>query len=117
MTLDPQARSETPLKSATTDREAIIHFAGFQRLSPALDRQSKPAFSAEAGDGLARCGWEGFFAAMRTHGLVLAYEPGDAASAHFVPAAQARRSTEVEPLAGLTHAVDHARRFWRALFP
>ncbi|OFX24516.1 MAG: hypothetical protein A2V77_06545 [Anaeromyxobacter sp. RBG_16_69_14] len=117
MTLDPQARSETPLKSATTDREAIIHFAGFQRLSPALDRQSKPAFSAEAGDGLARCGWEGFFAAMRAQGLVLEYEPGDAASTHFVPAAQARRSTEVEALAGLRHATEQAGRFLRALFP
>jgi hypothetical protein len=105
------------LKSVTTDREAIIHFAGFQRLSPALDRQSRPAFSPEAGDGLARCGWERFFAAMRAHGLVLEYEPGDAASARLVPAAQARRSTEVGPLAGLPHAVDHARRFWRALFP
>ncbi len=115
MTLDPQERSETPLKNVTTDREAIIHFAGFQRLSPALDRRSKPAFSAGAGDGSLRCGWEGFFAGMRMHGLVLEYEPGDAASARFVPAAQARHSTEVEPLAGLRHAVDHARRFLRAL--
>ena len=105
------------MKNVTTDRGAIIHFAGFQRLSPALDRQSKPVFSAEAGDGLARCGWESFFTAMRAHGLVLEYEPGGAASARLVPAAEARRSTGVEPLAGLPHAMDHARRFWRALFP
>ena len=105
------------MKSATADREAIIHFAGFQRLSPALDEQSQPAFSAETGDGLVRCGWEGFFAAMRKRGLALEYESGDAASARFVPSAQARRSTRVEPLAGLRHAVDHAGRFWRALFP
>ncbi len=103
------------MKSATTDRGAIVHFAGFQRLSPALDRQSRPAFSAEAGDGLARCGWESFFAAMRRGGLALEYEPGHAASARFVPAAQAQR--EGEPEGGLPAAVEHARRFWRALFP
>ncbi len=105
------------MKSVTTDREAIMHFAGFQRLSPALDRQSKPAFSAEAGDGLTRCGWERFFAAMRARRLVLEYEPADTASARLMPVAQAPRSTGVERFSGLRHAVDHAGRFWRALFP
>ncbi len=100
------------MPSITTDRGAIIHFAGFRRLSPALDDRSRPAFSTQAGDGLARCGWESFFAAMRAGGLALEIDPEDAASARFVPASQARR--EGAQRAALPRAWEHAKRFWKA---
>ena len=80
------------MRSATADRGLIIHFAGFHHLSPALDDRSRPAFSAGAGDGLARCGWESFFKAMRAHGLALGFDPGDAASVRFLPASGARQA-------------------------
>jgi hypothetical protein len=101
--------------TTTTDRGEIIHFAGFHHLSPVCDQRSGPAFSAEAGDKLTRCGWEAFFEGMRRHGLALTYDPGDAASARFVPARQARPSPGTH--GGLGHALEHARRFWKALFP
>jgi hypothetical protein len=96
---------------AMTDRGAIIHFAGAHHLSPALDAQGAPALSAAAGDGLRRCGWEEFFAAMRRRGLALA--PSEDGSARFVPASRAGRRSGP----GLRGALEHARRFWRALFP
>ena len=74
------------MRHATRDRGTIIHFAGFHHLSPALDDRSRPTFSAGPGDGLARCGWERFFEAVRADGLALEYDPDDAASARFVPA-------------------------------
>jgi hypothetical protein len=98
---------------STTDRGDIVHFAGFHRLSPALDGRSMPAFSAVAGDGLTRCGWASFFAAMASRDLALAYDPADGTSARFLPAAEAPRG----PRPGLADALQHARRFWRALFP
>ncbi len=101
------------MRHATTDRGAIIHFAGFHRLSPALDGSSRPAFSAGTGDGLARCGWESFFDALRANGLSLEYDPEDAASARFVAGSGANRQPERPP--ALAAALDHARRFWRAL--
>jgi len=100
---------------STTDRADIVHFAGFHHLSPALDGRSMPAFSAAPGDGLARCGWERFFDAMGRRGLALLFDPADPASARFVPAAQARRERAAH--GGLAGALDHARRFWRALLP
>jgi hypothetical protein len=98
---------------ASDDRGEIMHFAGFHGLSPALDTGSGPAFSAEAGDGLTRCGWESFFRVLGSRGLALAYDPADAASAKFVPAAGAR--PEGGGNATLSGALEHSRRFWRAV--
>ena len=97
----------------TTDRGDIIHFAGFHHLSPALDAQGQPAFSSEPGDGLARCGWERFFAAMRARRLAVERDPQDATSARMVPAtADAPHAHPGQ--AGLAAAVEHSRRFWKA---
>jgi hypothetical protein len=99
--------------NATTDRGAILHFAGFHHLSPAVDDRSRPAFSAGAGDGLVRCGWERFFAAMRAGDLALEFDPEDAGSARFVEGREARRAAQ--PGAALARSLEHARRFWKAL--
>jgi hypothetical protein len=102
------------MTTVTTDRETIIHFAGFQHLSPALDEQSRPAFSSEPGERPRRCGWESFFAAMRACNLALEFEPEDATSARFVPASEARHPRSLgETLGG---AIEHAQRFWKAYF-
>jgi hypothetical protein len=98
---------------ASEDRGEIMHFAGFHGLSPALDAASGPAFSAEAGDGLTRCGWESFFRVLGARGLALAYDPADATSGKFVPATQAR--PEGGGHGTLAGALEHSRRFWRAL--
>ncbi|HET9599393.1 MAG TPA: hypothetical protein VFP65_27715 [Anaeromyxobacteraceae bacterium] len=97
------------------DRGEVVHFAGFHALSPALAADGSPAFSAGAGDGLARCGWATFFTAMESRGLAVAFDPADATSARFVKAVGARG--EGEPHGGLGAAVAHSRRFWGALFP
>jgi len=99
----------------TRDRGEIVHFAGFHGLSPALAGDGAPALSAGAGDGLARCGWATFFAAMESRRLALSFEPADAGSARFVAGDQARG--EGEPEGGLGAALAHSRRFWRVLFP
>lgn len=46
----------------TKDRGHIIHFAGFKKLSPALQKGA-PALVGQNGPG-ERCGWEAFFRAM-----------------------------------------------------
>jgi hypothetical protein len=97
---------------ATRDRGEILHFAGFHHLSPALSERGDPAFSAAPGDGLSRCGWETFFGRMRERGLALSFEPEDGSSARFVPC---DRVEEEHP--SLASAVEHARRFWAAMFP
>jgi hypothetical protein len=99
----------------TLDRADIVHFAGIHHLSPALDDRSLPTFSAAAGDGLARCGWERFFSLVRTHGLALEYDPEQATSARLV--ARPPGTGDHAAGRGLRHAVTHARRFWHALFP
>lgn len=101
------------MRRATTDRGDILHFAGFHRLSPALDDASRPAFSAGPGDGLARCGWEPFFGAMRAAGVALQYDPEDPGSARFVPDSELRQERGHHP--ALSQALAHARRFWKAL--
>ena len=99
----------------TTDRGDIIHFAGFQHLSPAVDERSRPTFSGEPGDQLARCGWEALFKMMSASGLALEYDAADPASARFVAAR--RGSHGAASHHGLGQAAEHAKRFWRALFP
>ena len=105
----------------TRDRGQIIHFAGFHALSPALDAQGAPAFSAGAGDGLTRCGWEALFTAAERRGLARAFDPADGGSARLVPDAESRSEGEPHgegaPDGGLGAAVAHSRRFWGALFP
>jgi hypothetical protein len=105
----------------TTDRCDILHFAGFHHLSPALDDRSAPVFSVEASDRLTRCGWETFFKAMAARGLALTYDPRDAGSARFVVATTHAPSPsptgDEAPRHDLAHAIDHSKRFVRALFP
>ena len=102
------------MKVATRDRGDVIHFAGFHRLSPAL-RQGFPALVSGPDATATRCGWETFFRAMGERDLALVYDHDDPASAEIRPRADVadvphRRTS-------LGDAVDHARRFWRALFP
>ena len=99
------------MQLVTTDRGDIVHFAGFHHLSPALDATGAPAFSAAPGDGLGRCGWERFFRALSARRLALHAE---GAPARFTPAG-GRSGAAAE--GGLSRAVAHSRRFWRALFP
>jgi hypothetical protein len=99
--------------ATTTDRGEIVHLAGFRHLSPALDATGAPAFSAAPGDGLARCGWEPFFRALRERRLAVALDPGGGA-ARFIPAGERAGGAAG---GGLSQAVAHSRRFWRALFP
>jgi hypothetical protein len=96
----------------TTDRGEIVHLAGFRELSPAHDDAGAPAFSAKAGDGLVRCGWEPFFRTLRRRRLAIALDE-DADAPRFTR--DARRAAAAE--GGLARAVAHSRRFWRALFP
>src|SRR5512132_3418216 len=97
----------------TTDRCDIIHFAGFPHLSPALDERGAPAFSAEPGDGLARCSWETFFRRLGERELGMVYDPEDPSSARFVWAHQPGAPAPAH--GSLGHAVAHSRRFWKAL--
>jgi hypothetical protein len=97
----------------STDRGQIMHFAGFQHLSPAFDPGGGPAFSASAADGLTRCGWEAFFHALAEEGLALSFEPPDPGSARFVPAGRARSPPGGR---GIHAALDHTRRFLGAMF-
>lgn len=101
------------MPAATTDRGEIVHLAGFQHLSPALDAAGAPAFSAAPGDGLVRCGWEPFFRALRERRLAVALDPGGG-TARFIPAGERAGGAAG---GGLSRAVAHSRRFWRALFP
>ena len=100
------------MERTTFDRGAILHFAGFHRLSPALDPGGGPALAAEQGEGARRCGWEPFFAAMAARGLALAFDPDDGASARFVRSGEAR---DEGAHATLANAIAHAKRFVRAL--
>lgn len=101
------------MHAVTTDRGALMHFAGFHHLSPALDAGGAPALSAQPGDGLARCGWERFFRAMGARRLALALAADDAGAARFTPAG----GTSGAAGGGLSAAFARSARFWRALFP
>lgn len=101
------------MKVATRDRGDILHFAGRHGLSPAL-RDGVPTFVSGHDASATRCGWETFFRAMRDRGLAVVFDPDDGTSAELRPEA------DVEPdghHGSLGSALDHARRFWRALFP
>ena len=95
----------------TNDRGAVIHACGRHRLSPALEGQARPALSERQGDGLERCGWQRFFAAMRGAGLAIDAGGGEEPPRLAPPAAVARPA----PLAGLASATAAARRFLGAL--
>ncbi len=97
----------------TTDRGDIIHFAGFHHLSPAIDAQRAPVLAAEHGGDLARCGWQTFFRAMGERGLAVAFDPADGGSARFVASAQGSDDAASHG-GGLGHAIEHAKRFWKA---
>jgi hypothetical protein len=102
------------MKVATRDRGDILHFAGRHGLSPAL-RDGLPVFVSGHDPTATRCGWETFFRSMGDRRLALVYDPEDGGSAELRPEADAR---ELVPSHGsLGSALDHARRFWRALFP
>ncbi|WP_235969472.1 hypothetical protein [Anaeromyxobacter diazotrophicus] len=101
------------MQRVTTDRGEIVHFAGSQLLSPALDAAGAPAFSAGPGDGLARCGWEPFFRALGARRLGVVLDPAGGAGVRFTAPGGSGAGAE----GGLSRAVAHSRRFWRALFP
>jgi hypothetical protein len=94
------------------DRGDVMHFAGRQHLSPALDEQGRPAFSGKTSEKLVRCGWETFFEALAASHLALVVDPADPASARFVSEASAP-----PPSPGQTprEALARARRFLGAL--
>ncbi len=93
------------MTTTTRDRGDIIHLAGRRHLSPALDARGGPAWWSPQGEGLARCGWEPFFAALSKGKLAVATgaEPG------FAPP-----SAPEDLRARLSHALAHSRRFWAA---
>jgi hypothetical protein len=102
------------MKIATRDRGDILHFAGRHGLSPAL-RDGVPVFVSGHDPSATRCGWETFFRAMDDRRLALVFDPDDGGSCELRPEVDTR---EVRRSHGsLGSALDHARRFWRALFP
>ena len=96
------------------DREAVIHFAGRHRLSPAL-RDGAPVLVGPGAAG-ERCGWAAFFAAPAGRRLAAAFDPDDAASFRTFPAAEARASRAPAGVRGPRgRAFAEARRFLAAL--
>jgi hypothetical protein len=69
------------LPRSTTDRGAIIHYAGRHRLSPAV-REGAPALVG-AGAAEGRCGWERFFRALEARRLALVLD--DAGEGRLAP--------------------------------
>ncbi len=93
------------------DREAVIHFAGRHRLSPALV-DGAPALVASGAPG-ERCGWAAFFAAPPRRHLAAALDPDDPASFRTVPG-----DASPSPAGGRARragAFAEARRFLAAL--
>jgi len=95
------------MKTATRDRGAILAFAGRHALSPAL-RGATPAFAREKEEGLERCGWEHFFAALDRAGPALVIDDDDPTAA--LPASSADRHA-----GALAAELSAARRFLAAL--
>jgi hypothetical protein len=102
------------MKVATRDRGEIIHFAGFHALSPAL-RDGVPVFVSGHDAAATRCGWATFFRAMGDRGLGMAFDPEDGGSAELRPVADL--ADLPSPHESREGALDHARRFLRALSP
>ncbi len=97
------------------DREAVIHFAGRHRLSPALVGGA-PALVAPGATEAERCGWARFFAAPAGRRLAVAFDPDDAASFRTFPAGEARASRAPAGARGPRGpAFAEARRFLAAL--
>lgn len=98
------------MKTATTDRGAILQHAGLHSLSPAL-RDGKPLLVAE-GDTAGRCGWQPFFEAAERSRLALAWDTDDPGAASLVAAALARPHL---PHPTFAAGLARTRRFLRAL--
>lgn len=97
------------MKLATHDRGEILALAGFHHLSPAI-RDGAPRLVDE-GESAGRLGWEPFFAALESAGLVMAWDTEDPASAAPVPMAEGRPLERHPPFSA---AMDRTRRFVRA---
>jgi hypothetical protein len=97
------------MKVATHDRGEVLSFAGFHHLSPAL-KDGAPRLVDE-GENAGRIGWEPFFAALESAGLVMAWDTDDPSTAAPVPAA-AGRPMERHPT--LAAGIERTRRFVRA---
>src|SRR5512133_1340213 len=93
------------------DREAVIHFAGRHRLSPAL-RDGAPVLVA-AGEPGERCGWAAFFAAPAGRRLSAVLDPNDAGSFRTVTGGASSAPAGGPAAAGGAFAA--ARRFLAAL--
>jgi hypothetical protein len=79
----------------TTDRGAVIHFAGRHHLSPAL-RDGAPVL-AGPGDPAGRSGWAPFFSALERRGLAARFDPGDGTSFATVPRDQEHQAHPAAP--------------------
>ncbi len=102
------------MKVATQDRGEILHFAGWNGLSPAL-RDELPVFVTGHDQTATRCGWEPFFRAMGERHLVLVHDPDDPGTYEFETEDGTRELRHEHTSLG--DAIAHARRFWKALFP
>lgn len=102
------------MKVATQDRGEIMHFAGWNGLSPAL-RDGAPAFVSGHDQTATRCGWEPFFRAMSERHLALVHDPDVPGEHEFLPEDRTRELRHEH--ASLGDAIAHSKRFWRALFP
>jgi len=98
--------------NVSCDRGEIIHEAGRRRLSPAL-RDGAPALVAMT-DGMGRCGWAEFFAALEAQGLAVAFEGEDAGPVSLVARAGAG-APRPSPADRIRGAVAEVRRFVAAL--
>jgi hypothetical protein len=97
------------MKVATHDRGEVLSFAGFHHLSPAL-KDGAPRL-VEEGETAGRTGWEPFFAALDSAGLVMAWDSEDPSTAAPVPAAEGRPMERHPTLAA---GIERTRRFIRA---
>lgn len=102
--------------SLVADREAVIHFAGRHRLSPAL-RGGAPVLAAAGAPAPdeARCGWAAFFAAPAGRRLEAVLDPDDAGSFRTVPAGGGPASRAPAGGHARRGAFAEARRFLAAL--
>jgi len=97
------------MKVATHDHGEILDFAGAHHLSPAL-RDGAPRMVDE-GENAGRIGWEPFFAALDSAGLVMAWDTDDPSTAAPMPAAEGR---PLERHPTFAAAMERTRRFVRA---